>query len=121
MTIRLCPVALLGIGLALAAVPGCAPAFETSRPAADNTAVACASEAERLLRRVEVRAEPAVGSTVLEELEPGRFVYRCGRQGAWLAVMFPRPEEAVDCSTRPAGRTCPVGWVAGDLETEMFG
>jgi hypothetical protein len=51
----------------------------------------------------------------------GRFVYRCERQGDWLAIMFPGLGETVDCSQRPPTRGCPTGWVQGDVTTAIFG
>jgi len=112
---------------ALAAPPGCAPPAPDgppapgARPPAAREALACASEAEQLLEPVAVHAAPTEGAAVLLELAPGRFVYRCERRGAWLAIMFPAPGEALDCSQRPPTRACPTGWVQGDVATAIFG
>jgi hypothetical protein len=107
---------------AVAALPGCAPtAPVVEGPAAGAARISCASEAEQLLQPVAVHAEPAPRSALLLELDRGRFVYRCERRGEWLAIMFPAADEAVDCSQRPAGRPCPIGWVQGDVATATFG
>ena len=106
---------------ALAAPPGCAPPAPGARPPAAHEALACASEAEQLLEPVAVHAAPTEGAAVLLELAPGRFVYRCERRGAWLAIMFPAPGEVLDCSQRPPTRACPTGWVQGDVATAIFG
>jgi len=103
---------------ALAALPGCAP----TTPAAPAPAgLVCAAEAEQLLEPVTVHAAPAPRSAPLLELARGHFVYRCERQGDWLAIMFPPPGEPVDCAQRPPTRACPTGWVQGDLTTAIFG
>lgn len=121
------PAGLLLAWGALAALPGCAPPAPDgptapgAQPPAAREALACASEAEQLLEPVTVHAAPAEGATLLLELARGRFVYRCERRGTWLAIMFPAPGEALDCSHRPPTRACPTGWVQGDLRTAIFG
>ncbi len=35
--------------------------------------------------------------------------------------MFPAVGEAVDCSARPAERTCSTGWVRDEMKTLPFG
>jgi hypothetical protein len=107
-----------GCGLVLACVaPAPAP-----RPA-DLAAAprACASEAELLAQPVEIYALPRRGLRPMAELSDGDFIYRCERRGEWLAIMFPDPGEAVDCSVRSAGNACAVGWIHGDPETMVMG
>ncbi|HET7717028.1 MAG TPA: hypothetical protein VFK86_15505 [Bauldia sp.] len=81
----------------------------------------CATEAELLVSRTEVRAAPQPGAAVVTVLEPGTSVYRCEKRGAFLGVMFPEAGGAADCSLRPPGRECPAGWTGDDLETEITG
>ena len=124
MRLPAAPAALALACATLALLPGCAPtapAAPTAPDAQPPAALACASEAEQLLEPVAVHAAPAPRSPLLLELARGRFVYRCERQGAWLAIMFPAPGEAVDCARRPPTRACPTGWVQGDLTTAIFG
>jgi hypothetical protein len=107
---------------AVAVLPGCAPtAPAAGEPPTGAARISCAAEAEQLLQPVAVRVEPAPWSALLLELDRGRFVYRCERRGDWLAIMFPAAGEAVDCSRRPPRRSCPIGWVQGDVATAIFG
>ena len=89
--------------------------------AAEVGDVSCAAEAEKLLLPVAVHVRPASDAALLETLERGRFVYRCDQRGAWLAVMYPEPDEPVDCSMRSEAPFCTVGWVNSELRTENFG
>ena len=112
---------LVGAGLMGAVVlAGCASAPAPS-PTATAVRASCAVEAERLRRPVALQVDPAATGAVLAELQAGRFVYRCTRQGDWLAVMFPAAGEPVDCTDRPAGRACAIGWTRGEIETEIYG
>ena len=104
---------------AAAGLRGTPPAPRLAAVAAD--AGACAGEAEQLAQPVAIYAEPRPGLARLAELADGRFVYRCERRGEWLAVMFPAPGEAVDCSVRSAREACAIGWIQGDLETMVMG
>ena len=83
--------------------------------------VACAAEAEELLQPVAIYSQPSRDAALLATLERGRLVYRCERRGTWLAVMYPGPDEPVDCSTRSEPHTCTIGWVTGELQTTIFG
>ena len=81
----------------------------------------CEAEAGPLAAAVDVHAAPAADSALLAQLAAGRFVYRCEQRGEWLGVMFPREGEPVDCSHRPAGRACPLGWVRKPVRIEILG
>ena len=72
-----------------------------------------------LARRIEVRPapDPATAATIV--LAPGTSVYRCERRGVFHGVMFPEEGGKVDCSIRPAGRVCPMGWTDAPLEVEI--
>ena len=81
----------------------------------------CATEAEVLLTRIEVRVAPARDAVVAATLDPGTSVYRCERRGAFLGVMFPEEGARADCSLRDPGRGCPTGWTDAAFETEITG
>jgi hypothetical protein len=100
---------------------GCAAPANDALTADAETAPACALEAERLLRPVTVLSAPDLSASPAVELDAGTFVYRCGRRDAWARIMYPAPDQPVDCSARKADRTCPTGWVYGEVETEVFG
>ena len=110
------------VGSAIAIVSGCAPAPLLPPAAGGLTGdLACAAEAEQLREPVVAHASPSSDAAPLAELEAGRFVYRCERSGDWLAIMFPAREEAIDCTRRPAGEACSIGWVRGNVQTAIFG
>jgi hypothetical protein len=82
----------------------------------------CAAEAEMLAEPVTVHAAPEASSPQMTRLDKGHFVYRCERRGEWLALMFPRTRgEKTDCSLRRRDPQCSMGWVRGNLVTELFG
>ncbi|HSA79294.1 MAG TPA: hypothetical protein VLE23_00645 [Geminicoccaceae bacterium] len=121
MTSPLAAVCCVAAGVA-GLLAGCTPPSpERPAPGVQRAELGCKSEAEQLLQPVLVFGEPAAEAALLGELEAGRFVYRCDRRGAWTAIMYPAPGEAVDCASRPAGRRCQVGWVHGDVPTAIFG
>jgi hypothetical protein len=114
-------------GLLLAAVAAWSepPAAAADLGTADAGAVVrpsgCASEAEVLLMRTEIRVAPDQDAALAATLDPGTSLYRCERRGAFLGVMFPEEGASADCSLRDPGRECPTGWTNVAFETEITG
>ena len=107
---------------ALVLLSGCTESPPEGGRAVDPLAAPdCTPEAERLLSTVTVFPQPTRETPELTVLEPGRFIYRCRREGAWLAIMFPAAGEAVDCASRAPARACAVGWVRESVRTEIIG
>lgn len=112
----LLPLAALGL------LPGCTGSPPDGERAIDPlAALDCTPEAERLLATVTVFPQPTSEMPELTVLKPGRFIYRCRREGAWLAIMFPAAGEAVDCTGRAPARACAIGWVRDGIRTEIIG
>lgn len=111
-----------GVVFLAALVLGCARTQHAAEsPLALPERTSCEMEASLLAEPVDVHAAPAAESTLVAHLAAGRFIYRCEQRGEWLGVMFPLQGERIDCSRRPAGKACPLGWVRGRVRMEILG
>ena len=86
----------------------------------DQVRNSCKEEAELLVDPVVVYEQPIESGYEETVLESGRFIYRCKKHGGWMAVLYPRSGEKIDCSYRKKNQQCPLGWVKGDLKTQAF-
>lgn len=77
----------------------------------------CALEAELLVNPVISYEQPVESKFGVTMLESGRFIYRCGKRNGWVAVMYPKMDEKVDCNYRNDKHQCPISWVKDELIT----
>jgi hypothetical protein len=113
-----------GLALLAALIVGCAGTTAAPAPAelaALPDRASCEVEASLLAEAADVHAAPGAESALVARLAAGRFVYRCERRGEWLGVMFPQQGERIDCSRRPAGKACSLGWVRKQVRMEILG
>jgi hypothetical protein len=81
----------------------------------------CEEDAVSLTMPVEVRAGPVADSETLLHLRAGAFLYLCEKRGGYRAVMFPGPDERVDCWQRSTTLSCRAGWVREPISIEIYG
>ena len=77
----------------------------------------CALEAELLTNPVVSYEQPVESKFGATMLESGHFIYRCGERNGWMAVMYSKMDEKVDCNYRDDKNQCPIGWVKDKLIT----
>ncbi len=77
----------------------------------------CGLEAELLVKPAFSYEKPVESKLGVTILESGRFIYRCGKRNGWVAVMYPKMGEKVDCNYRDDKNQCPIGWVKDELIT----
>lgn len=80
----------------------------------------CAQEAELLINPVNSYEKPIESKLGVTILQSGRFIYRCEKRIGWMAVMYPRIGEKVDCKYRDDKYQCPIGWIKDELTTSNF-
>lgn len=78
----------------------------------------CSKEAVLLASTVTVLSEK--GHRISLTSRSG--IYLCGPAVAgWLPIMYPNPDEPVNCANREVDMRCPVGWVQRMPDTIVLG
>lgn len=83
----------------------------------DRLRSSCAKEAELLVSTIILYKEQNISNSRAIKLETGRFIYRCEKRNDWIAIMYPKAGEKVDCTFRKDEHQCPIGWVKGEVTT----
>ncbi len=110
------------VAVVAALMVGCAGSrFAEERIASLPDRASCETEARLLVQAAEVYAAPEGNRPPKTRLAPGRFVYRCEQRGEWLGVMYPADGEHTDCSHRPVGEECSLGWIRKSVQMEVLG
>ncbi len=99
---------------------GCSNQHEDILNPVEVNYLPCEKEAVQLINPVKSFVRPADNTSNFVALDAGRFVYLCHKHDEWVAVMYPRVGEAIDCNFRSAKQKCSIGWVKNDLMTRSF-
>ena len=108
------------IGLLVVVLIGCSNRYPEGLESAEIKRSSCAQEAVQLISAVRCFARPIDDAFSFVMLEVGRFIYLCREHNEWVAVMYPRSGEAINCKYRSANQQCPTGWVKDELVTRSF-
>ncbi len=81
----------------------------------------CAREAVRLTQARLLRERPHPATAVVAQLSAGAFVYLCEISDGFQRLMYPRANEAVDCTFREQQNACPTGWTEVPVPVEVLG
>lgn len=81
----------------------------------------CEKEAHQLDEAIDVYGKTEGDLEPITKLEKGRFVYKCEKWGKWLGIMFPGVSDKIDCSERPIGSLCRLGWIPINTKMLTFG
>jgi len=101
-------------------VSSCTNMSDISYVTAEQVRSSCNAEAEQLVEQVVAFQQPAESALGMTVLKPGRFIYRCEKQGIWIAIMYPEVNDKVNCHYREGDELCTIAWVKKDLNTLTF-
>jgi len=94
---------------------GCSNRPENGLEYAEINLSFCAKDAVQLIKPVYCFKQPTSDNPCFVILEDGLFVYLCRKHNKWLAVMYPRTGEAIDCNYRSTNQKCQTGWIIKDV------